>query len=481
MICLPALGQTLDLGFSGLADRKVVYQLKADIKSLPGHLNSRIALSEGHVWARFLPGTAPGPAEIDGLFHSLGLELQCYLDWRNSSLEEQLAFNACRLSNRPFQKSAAFNTCVTPLNICDGDQLPVLPWGPGPDLTTWPDPPRNPEYDPSGPASPWANPWLNGTNLGCLQSGEQNTIWLKISVTTPGDLEWAFFFPEEDAFFNFLYMDWAIFPMTPTICSDIAANNPLAAPIRCNWNDEPASPLGVTGMVMDSNSIPIPTETDNFELSMPVAAGDEFLLLLDNFSGGTFNGLFDFSLSPNSAGICTTVLPASHTELIGKEVQKGVSLQWLHTSSEVPAQIEMQRANEAGQFQDWRPISQTDFMARRAIEDSSPLPGRSYYRLKKTAVGGEVDFSNLVEIQWLVPDLTIAPNPASEGKIQILAGFPIHSVRVMDVSGRLAFQRKTESSARKNFMLEPGLRSGIYTVEAIGVNGEIARQKLVVH
>ncbi|MEM7041019.1 MAG: hypothetical protein AAF570_28910, partial [Bacteroidota bacterium] len=325
-------GTRVEFCFSGDATPSEINGLKNTIAQHNDYVFGRISVTGRYFMAEFEQGSPIQRNDFVQWLNPLNLSLDCYFQSDQMAADRQAyeAYQSCKSDHIASGKMAAFNTCATPVSICDGDPLAVTPWGPGTTITTSPDPPRNPEYDPYYAPSPWLNPWLSGTNWGCLQSGEQNTIWIRFVVSSAGNLEWAFSFPEVDALGNFIYMDWSVFNNTPGICTDIALNTPASAPVRCNWNDWPSTPIAYTGMASAIAGIPDPTETDNFELSVPAVAGQEFLLLLDNWSGGTFTGGFDLSLSASSAGVCSTVLPNDHTELRGLEKDGIVELGWFH-------------------------------------------------------------------------------------------------------------------------------------------------------
>lgn len=447
----------------------------ADLQDLPGYLGHRVARQDGRLLAWFTEGTAPNEVHFRDWLKSKGLSLECY-----QTGQENSGFRDCLAAQRKMGKAASFNTCSTPVDVCDGDSLEVLPWGPGSTILFCPDPPRNPEYDPFSAPSPWVNPWLSGTNYGCLLSGEQNTIWLRITVTTPGQLEWAFLFPEEDAFFNFIYMDWSLFEASPTICSDIVANNALSAPVRCNWNDIPQPPQAATGMVLDSNSIPVPFETDNFELSLPVLPGDQFLLLLDNWSGGTFDGVFDFSLSPNSAGICTIILPEGYTELQAAPRGEGVDLQWFQTSQLLLEGTEVQRSSDGDNFQTLYHLSPEEFASGKGWTDTAPIQGTNFYRLRSFDRDGQEILSNVVETVWEGLALQVYPHPVQDGRFALRSSIPLDNLRIFDASGKMVYSHHWSTEVVWQAEVHPDLERGWYLLEVEGPSGTRQRQALLV-
>jgi gliding motility-associated-like protein len=75
------------------------------------------------------------------------------------------------------------------------------------------------------------------------------------------------------------FYDWAMWPYTPSSCSQIF-NNTLP-PIRCNWN---ATSTGGTGMASAAN-IPTGGNAGNYEAPLSVNACQQFIICISNFSG----------------------------------------------------------------------------------------------------------------------------------------------------------------------------------------------------
>lgn len=114
-------------------------------------------------------------------------------------------------------------------------------------------------------------------NSGCLLSGGPGPQWLLITVGSSGNLGFSFGAngsPNPQSGFY----DWAMWPYTAATCNNIF-NNTLP-PAACNWN---GSSTGGTGM----GTIPPGAQASNFQPSIPVVAGQQFLILISNYSGVT--------------------------------------------------------------------------------------------------------------------------------------------------------------------------------------------------
>jgi hypothetical protein len=472
--------QSLEFVFSGDPSPATVDQLRDALRQHPAHARHRITLQRNHVWMQYISGTVPSETWISDLLNRKGLQLECFFRANDpdNQPDAQEQFRACMDLHRPNGKTASFNTCNTPVDICDNSNLNVAPWGPGTLIITSPQPPKNPEYGPFSGPSPWVNPWNGGTNYGCLQSGELNTIWTRIVVSGAGNLEWAFTFPEYDGF-NFIYMDWSLFPLTPTICADIAANNANSAPLRCNWNDFPASPIAATGMSTVAASIPIANEEDNFEVSFPVTPGQQFLMLMDNWSAGTFVGNFDFSLSASSAQVCGTVLPAGHTELVAQAEASAVELGWINLDAGQFVETVIERSAEQSRFEDLQELTPFQFQQERRFGDAEPIAGTAYYRIRRVDADGQISYSNTAEVHWEGQGFSIHPQPNS-GQFRIHAPTGAESLRIFDGSGKMVLQKAASRGNATDFQVDTNLVPGWYTAVLTSADGQVHRRKLIV-
>lgn len=146
-------------------------------------------------------------------------------------------------------------------------------------------------------SNPGTNP--QGVNSGCLFSNELHSNWFIINIGSSGTLEFTIGAAGGSGF-----ADWALWPYNPnTACAGIQ-NNTLA-PVACNWN---SSPSGFTGMW--NGGAPPGGDPANFQPSLNVLAGQQYVLVFSNWSGLGGNTMLSFPANPNSAAIsCTSTTP----------------------------------------------------------------------------------------------------------------------------------------------------------------------------
>ncbi len=136
-----------------------------------------------------------------------------------------------------------------------------------------------------------------GGGSNCLLSGERGSAFYQINIGANGTLT-----------FNIIPNDWPGAPSTvgtdydfalwkiggsgATTCAAIASS---AAPVRCNY-----SYLGVTGIYSTAGTSPpaYPGFGAAYDASLPVTAGDVYLLDVSNFSNSTSGFTMNFGSSP---------------------------------------------------------------------------------------------------------------------------------------------------------------------------------------
>lgn len=480
------------------------HHLDQFLLSQPGMRTSR-TLASGKYFGIYETENGMNQQQLQYLLAQRGFHTRCYHETEADkpiNPTNWAAYLDCTLDvdNDDSQKHSnveekAFNDCNTAQNICHGSSFNVIQWGPG-SITSSPDGNRNPLYSSFGTASPWNNPWGGGTNDGCLQSGELHTIWLLMTVTAPGDLEWSFDFPA-DVGGSTVFMDWVIWRNTPTLCADIAANNANAAPLRCNWNLGPDFTLntgmGHTGMIADSANLPLhgASQERNFEVSTPANVGDQFILLLDNYSGLNFNASFDFQLSPTSCEVCGVLLDTDWRMFDIEAKNQEVVLSWQTDKEDECQAYLIERSNDG---MNWLTIGSVEghgtTLATNYYEfvDKTPHMGANYYRIRQQLFSGATLLSEMRFVEFNadnVPHVQVHPNPSSGNVIQLSThGFDDQSAKIelVDMYGQSIFQEYYNlSNNHQNISINPPyeLDKGIYIV-LLHTNTGTLKQKIII-
>ncbi len=167
-----------------------------------------------------------------------------------------------------------FGDCATTVDACSNPSFMVTPSGSGniEDFTVN-----------STVSNPQTNPNAVPGNAGCLLSGELNSTWLLITVSSPGTLEFSM---GTAGAFN--CNDWIMWPYDANTCGNIQ-NNTLP-PVACNWN---GACTGITGMANPGN-LPAGADQSDFENGINVNAGDQYIICFSNYSSANTNVPLDF-------------------------------------------------------------------------------------------------------------------------------------------------------------------------------------------
>jgi len=278
--------------------------------------------------------------------------------------------------------------------------------------------------------NPGTNP--SSLNSGCLNSGELNSTWFTVNVAVGGDLEFSFGTPGQVG----NCYDWIMWPMTPTACTDIQNN--VLPPVTCNWNF-PCD--GFTGV---SSVPPLGGQVGNFEPTMSVNAGDQFLICFSNYSSALTTVPLNFY---GTADISCTPLPVEIISFYGQEELGYNGLFW-STASEVNcSHFDIERSFDGVEFTKIGEakgggtiLQQTDYR----FNDYNAGSGVTYYRLKQVDFNNEFKTTNVIAITQhnQLSELSVIsayPNPASDQfTIQILLPQEgVVDLQIMDLNGRI--------------------------------------------
>lgn len=122
------------------------------------------------------------------------------------------------------------------------------------------------------------------TGISCLGAGELNSVWYIVTVQNSGNL--SFNLTPFDLTDDY---DWAVFNLTNNACADIF--NDASLQVSCNFSGS-TFPTGVTGPNDGTN----PQD----ESSIPVLAGETYVVCVSNFSSTANGYTIDFSASTAS-------------------------------------------------------------------------------------------------------------------------------------------------------------------------------------
>lgn len=356
------------------------------------------------------------------------------------------SFSATFSVDCPNPTSTSAGDCAGAIPICSDDNFAVDPSGYGAidELCTY------------CTANPGTNP--DGVNSGCLLSGELNSTWMQINVVQGGTLEFSLGTPGS----GFLCFDWAMWDYTPSTCSNIFNNT--QAPASCNWN---GSCDGFTGM---GSPMPAGGIASNFQPEMTVSAGDQFVIMLSNYSSAYTNVPLDFF---GTADISCTPLPVEMMGFSGENYGAQNILNWSTAMEIHNARFDVERSADGVSFAKIGEIQgagNTTSESNYRFVDNSLTENMYYYRLKQVDFDGAYKYSDVIAIATTGDNhfkvVSAFPNPATDV-------FNVHlfmdhedvvSLKLSQANGRAVYSTQESYNRGSNHITVPvsGLAKGVY-------------------
>lgn len=311
---------------------------------------------------------------------------------------------------------------------------------------------------------------LNSANQGCLSTGERQGTWYYFSPSASGNIGFTI------APTGAIDYDFAVWgPMSTVTCP------PNAPPLRCSYASE-FSTFSQTGSYNTGlgNGASDVTETpggNGWVSTLPVVAGQIYILFVDNFSstGQAFNLSWQLS---GGASLDCSVLPVSFLNVSAIQQHEAVDVAWTTQREEASDHFRVERSLDGRYFQ---PIGNLNAasVSTTAIDyhfiDRSPKNGPNHYRVVRVDEDGGTQVSNSVMVHFRAPGdrLVLVPNPAHDRIFLSLA--PVDdavNVHLFDATGRL-LRTWVENVAAGPLTLPIGeLESGAYTVLVGTASGE---------
>ncbi len=171
---------------------------------------------------------------------------------------------------------------------------------------------------------------------------------------------------------------------------------------------------------------------------------------------------------------CTLLLPVDIVYFKALYINSQVELNWQVAQPEIVESFIIERSTDG---YNWISIHQQSGMETistyKAI-DNSPKPGINYYRLRITEHSGAITYSVIQKAYTDLPGsvVNIYPNPA-KNKLYFTGDISkINNIRLLDLSGKLLWQKNIKSSAYSLEVDLPALSSGVYLLKI----GEVVKK-----
>ncbi len=222
---------------------------------------------------------------------------------------------------------------------------------------------------------------LSLTNTGCLM-GEHQSTWYFFQAQTAGTI--GFTLTPTNGTDDYDFAIW-----NATTCP------PAGAPIRCSWS----SVNGNTGLGNGAVDLSESASGDSWLSTINAAAGQDYLMLIDNWSGSSSPYTLTWNLSGGASLDCTT-LPMELLNFSADCTEDSVNIRWatateknneyfiLERSIDGVTWEEIYKRHGAGNSNLTMKYYFTDFNFYKNITN--------YYRLKQIDYNGNFTYSNII-------------------------------------------------------------------------------------
>lgn len=273
---------------------------------------------------------------------------------------------------------------------------------------------------------------LNSANRGCLTLGERQGTWYYFSPSAAGTVGFSIA-PVTATDYDFAV--WG--PMSSVTCP------PPGPPVRCSF----AAPTGPTGLGNGATDTSEGAGGDRWVSTLTVAAGEIYILYVDNFStnGQAFNLTWDLS---GGASLDCTVLPVELVRLRAEQKRSEVLVMWSMLSESDSHHFLVERSFDGEKF---HPIGMVEATINSTsitdyqFVDHAPRIGTNHYRITMVDQDGSSIRSNMVTATYrtIGTNMVLVPNPAQDVvHVSVSNDKGNYTIRVLDATGRLLRERK---------------------------------------
>jgi hypothetical protein len=273
----------------------------------------------------------------------------------------------------------------------------------------------------------------------------------------------------------------------------------LSMELRNVYDNNTIIPLNITNYIRQDYTIRI-------NWSNPVDEGYD-AYIKDNYTGVTqiisFSNPTDYVFTVNNSVTASkaadrfsimflpsVALPVSGLELNGIANGKQVKLQFTAINEREMAGYDIERSSDGVTYDKigFQNAANGSAAARSyALIDNNPFNGNNYYRIKGVSINGQQQFSNvkLIKVGVDLPTVSVAPNPASNDKLQLKVTQLLkgnYTIIVTDALGRVFCQKEIvyDGISGKLELKYPSVaKSGSYYVKVNGESGSFTEAFII--
>lgn len=307
---------------------------------------------------------------------------------------------------------------------------------------------------------------LNGSNQGCLTTGENNSVWYILNTSTAGML--AFTISPIGGAADY---DFAVWDLTDKSCAAIAGGMP---PIRCNYASLPnSSPGGLTGLSLSSFSPSLGAAGPSFSSAIAVSSGQTFVILINNSSSSTAGYTIDFSSS--TCQILDNLAPTIKSDTIPSSCTGPTSMKILMSENVICSSF----ASNGSDFQLSPPVASITGASSLScsaggtytnlfnLSFSAPLSPGNYSLSIVTGSDGNTLIDNCGNATLPGSSITFTVTPGVHATVNTQFGCPGTPSGVITAAGQggvSPYTYKLNAGAFTSSNVFSGLYSGVYTI-----------------
>jgi hypothetical protein len=311
---------------------------------------------------------------------------------------------------------------------------------------------------------------LDLSNTGCL-FGEHQSSWYYFQSATAGTLEVSI--TPSNGTDDYDFAIW-----------DASACPPGSAPIRCSW----AATAGQTGVGNGAGDLSESFDGDGWVAPIIAAAGQQFVMLVDNWSSSSSSYTVDWTLSGGATLDCA-LMPVELMYIEATCENDEIRLRWATASETNCEKFVVERSVD---LRKWKTVSALpgagtiNYVSIYEMTDASVPDGTYYYRLSQVDFDGAVTRYGPVSTECGFPakSISVMPNPFADELLVHADGLGQceMSVRVYNsVGGELmSFSRLVDSDSYTTGIATSHFPDGPYLI-AVSCGGLVKTFKNVKH
>ena len=325
-------------------------------------------------------------------------------------------------------------------------------------------------------ANPSTN--VNGTNPGCLLSGELNSTWMIVNVLTGGTLTFELGTPNSG---TLNCLDWALWSYSPSTCAAISAGT--QAPLRCNYNGDCEEFTGISATLPAGA-----TSMTNWEAPLNPGSYTQYLICLSNYSSANTTVPLSFG---GTAVVSCSPLGTETMDLSGESESGYNTLKWTSSSEFNVDKYIVERSENGSEYSEIGNI-EAQGLSLEALnyqfEDLQPLTGMAYYRIKLVRNNGSNLTSNTLAIErQFMNDLELVkafPNPADDNLNVVLSSKAesTYQLTLSTLNGQKVFDgyQSVQKGLTYNSIDISGFQNGFYFLTVSKGGKTVSTHKIII-